>query len=165
MVGINWNSRLKTGELEPFCRQLSLLLESGISLLESLELIKKEHLPRTLEKWLEQLVGHIRKGQSLATAMAQCDVKTPPMLLELAAVGEEHGQLGAALQQAADHLESQRQLKNDLVTAMLYPALVLLVVLGGSGGNDGFCSACFGTDIRLLECTDPLADTRVYCAE
>lgn len=129
MVGINWNNRLKTGELEPFCRQLSLLLESGISLLESLELIKKEHLPRTLEKWLEQLVGHIRKGQSLAAAMAQCDAKTPPMLLELAAVGEEHGQLGAALQQAADHLESQRQLKNDLVTAMLYPALVLLVVL------------------------------------
>ena len=125
---IHCGSRLKIGELEPFCRQLSLLLESGISLLEGLELIKKEPLPRNLDQWLEQLIGHIRKGQSLAAAMAQCDAHIPPMLAELAAVGEEHGPLGSALYQAADHFEQQRRLKNDLLTAMLYPALVLLVV-------------------------------------
>lgn len=120
---------LRAGELEPVCRQLALLLESGISLLDGLELIHKEPLSRILDRWLEQLLDHIRKGQALAAAIQQCDAQAPPMLTELVAVGEEYGQLGAALQQMADYFEQQRRLKNELLTAMLYPVLVLLVML------------------------------------
>ena len=85
------------GDLEPFCRQLSLLLQSGVSLLAALELMSQERLSHMMAKWLEYVLKHIRNGQSLSEAIARSEVRTPPMLAELVAVGEEQGRVGETL--------------------------------------------------------------------
>ncbi len=129
IIGQSLSGHVPLGDLEPFCRQLSLLLQSGVSLLAALELMSQERLSHMMAKWLEYVLKHIRNGQSLSEAIARSEVRTPPMLAELVAVGEEQGRLGETLLKAADYFEQQRRLRNELLTAMLYPALVVLVIL------------------------------------
>lgn len=121
--------RLAIGDLEPFCQQLALLLHSGLSLLSALELIKKERLSPTMARWLQQVTERIRTGEPLTVALAQSEMRLPPLLVELTAVGEQHGRLGETLQQAAEQFASKRQLKNELLTALLYPMLVLGIMV------------------------------------
>lgn len=81
--------------------------------------------------WTETAV-RIQEGASLADAMSH-QRRFSPMVVQLVRVGEETGELEPVLTRAAGILERRRLLRANILTALTYPAIVLLAAIGVSG--------------------------------
>ncbi|MGM9528679.1 MAG: type II secretion system F family protein [Phascolarctobacterium sp.] len=112
-----------------FLRQLALILQSGLPILQAMELLRKR-LDKRLQLMclhLHQLLGH---GSSLAEAMAQEQQFFPTLAVQLVQAGELSGQLGAVLNELADYYQQQEQLRSFIWKAAMYPLFLLTAALG-----------------------------------
>lgn len=114
-----------------FSRGLSVLLNSGVTLLEGLSTVQR----LLSNKYLAQLVGEARdgvmRGEPLAPSMTK-DVGFEPLLISMVAVGEEAGSLDAMLDECADFHEAQLAATLQQLTAWLEP--IITIVLGAIVG-------------------------------
>ena len=113
-------------------RQLALILNSGLALLQGLELIEKRAdkdtgiICRSLKRCLV-------RGSSLADAMKENKEFFSQLAIALTVVGEESGRLSEVLEELADYYSKQEEIKSVIVKASLYPLFLIvvsLVVLG-----------------------------------
>ena len=111
-----------------FIREMATLLQAGIPLLATLQTLVKQHHGhfRTV---LEQLADHVSAGASLAQAMERHEAYFDPVFVNIVRVGESTGSLEAALNRLADFREKSQRLRSQTVTALIYPAIVLVVGL------------------------------------
>lgn len=121
--------RLSVKTLAPICRQLAFALTSGITLINSLVLVQSEANSKVVGIWLDLVLAQLQQGKSFRVAIGKIGWEVPNMLMEFLIIGENRGDLGWALTQAADYLESQVKLRRALLGALLYPALLSLVIL------------------------------------
>lgn len=115
-------------DMEVPLRQLSFMLRSGVTLLDGLMTGATNTPNRRVAAVLTDVAGAIREGASLAEAMARhrcCDALTR----SLVAVGEQGGNLDAVLERAAVILERRRYLRTQMVTALIYPSLVIVLAI------------------------------------
>jgi len=120
---------VNTFELVIFTRQLALLLESGVSIVRSLELLQVQITDRSLKKVLGEVVVDIRRGNSLSSAMEKHKHVFSKMYCRMVAVGEQSGGLESVLKNLADFIEKQAAAMQKLKSAMLYPAIVIGVAI------------------------------------
>lgn len=118
------------GDLVIFFRQTALMLRSGYTLVTALdancEMAAKIRLKRTLRRMSDE----IRKGASFSAVVAREKKIFSPMIANLIASGEQSGNLDSILERLADNLEKSRELKQQLLSAMLYPSFVLIAAVG-----------------------------------
>lgn len=116
-------TKLKTGDTVLFLQQLSTLIEAGMPLIEALGSIA-EGMDRVAGK---RAVFTIRKkvleGGSLAEALR--DQQFDEIICNMIAAGEETGELEAVAARLAQLLEHRQQLNQELLSATLYPAIIL----------------------------------------
>ena len=148
--------RLTAGELAPLCQQLGMLLSSGVSLLRCLLMMRDDQHDKRAKLWLDGLLTQIEGGQTLTKALTNSAYQAPPVLLELVAVGERNGRLDEVLQQAAAYFERQRKWQSELAAALLYPALVLLVMVLAVGAMLIFVVPQLVTTYQSLDAPIPL---------
>lgn len=112
-----------------FLRQLALILQSGLPLLQGMELLR-----RRLQKRLQLLCYHVYQllehGSSLAEAMEQEPRFFEPLTVQLVRAGELSGQLNAVLEELAAYYQHQEELRSHVLKAALYPVLLLLAASG-----------------------------------
>ncbi len=118
--------RLAARDLLEFSRELATLLHSGIPLDRALRLIAEMTRDRPRRAFVQSLHAAVRKGSSLADAMA-AEGGMPPYYPGLIKAGESNGALGDALDRLVKHLEQSVRIANELRSALYYPALVVLV--------------------------------------
>ena len=110
-------------------RELSTLLSAGISLVDAIDTLLKQHRGRmhlSLQKLREQLV----QGHSMTDAMQQQPDVFDSLCLSMVHVGENSGNLEHVLSILADFSERSMRLQNRLLNAMLYPMIVVVASLG-----------------------------------
>lgn len=111
-------------------RELATLLAVGVPLLEAMDTILKQHRGRgwpRLRKVLLQMRDDVASGQSLADAMGQHPVYFDTYAVSIVRVGENAGTLDTALRRLAAFKQRTAQLRGKLATAMIYPAIVLVM--------------------------------------
>jgi len=116
--------KAKPAELVTFSRQLALLLESGVGVVQSLELLQGQTSDRELRKVLVQVVADIRGGSSLSAALAKHPHVFSTLYEKMVAVGEQTGGLEEVLRNVADHIQRQSAAINKLKQALTYPLVV-----------------------------------------
>ncbi|MEK7675171.1 MAG: type II secretion system F family protein [Verrucomicrobiota bacterium] len=128
---LEWKSSKITGRmLEDFTRLLSSLLAAGISLSRALVILHKEaSSPAASQKWRE-VHDRVVDGMSLADAMAQSPDVFPRVYVAMVQAGEAGGFLDVVLAQIADFQAREKELRSKMLTAMLYPAILLVLALG-----------------------------------
>ncbi len=128
-----WQSGVKKSELVIFSRQFAILIESGISIVRSIELLQDQLGDKELKRVLKEVVNDIRRGDSLSTALEKYPHAFPSMYTKMMAVGEQSGSLETVLKNLADYIEKQVESTNKLKAALTYPAIVfcLAIVVGG----------------------------------
>ena len=109
-----------------FCQQLATLLDAGVPLLKSLEVICAQVESRSLLVAVEQMRQEIEAGKTFHEAMAKHPKIFTKFWVNLVQNGEASGHLGQALNQLVSYLESVRDLQSKAMTALTYP-LVLVV--------------------------------------
>lgn len=110
-----------------FCTQLSVLLQSRVSLHRSLEVLARQSKTEALRHVIQRVQREINKGNSLAKALAAQPDVFDQLFIVTAEVGQESGRLPDVLSGLALHLEKIDGLKRKVMQALAYPALVLSV--------------------------------------
>lgn len=116
--------------LENFTRLLSSLLAAGVPLSRALVILCKEAAsPAAGAKWKE-VHGAVIDGVSLADAMARLPDTFPRVYVAMVEAGEQGGFLDVVLSQIADFQAREKELKSKVMSAMLYPLILLVLALG-----------------------------------
>ena len=123
---------LRKAAIARWTRTLAAMFAAGVPLLDSLKLVGAAAGHPLYQEATARIDRDIRAGGSLALAMERSGV-FPPLLTQLALIGEESGALDAMLSRAADIIEAEIEATVAILTTLLEPALmVVLGVLVGS---------------------------------
>ncbi|HEX9604811.1 MAG TPA: type II secretion system F family protein, partial [Myxococcales bacterium] len=124
-----FGSRVSAQDLAIATRQLATLIGAGITLPESLTaLVEQVEHPR-LKKVLGAVKQRVNEGASLADALADHPRIFSNLYVNMIRAGESSGALDVVLTRLADFTEAQAVLRNKLIGAMLYPAIMVVVGL------------------------------------
>ncbi len=126
--GFRW-TRLSAKERLAFYDQMATLVDSGVTLIDSLSLIKAQSRKKSLKKLYENMIHHINGGMSLADTMFLFPHIFPSMQAALVEAGEKSGNLKAVLAQIVDDLESQQEFVRKIKGAMFYPVILIVLAL------------------------------------
>ncbi len=121
----------QAGKVTGLFQEMSTLLTAGIPLLEALDTITRQHTGR-FQKSILLLRDHVAAGGSLAEAMSRQQELYDELAVNIVDVGENAGTLDVALSRLVEFRRRTAKLKNRVVSALMYPAIVLAVGLGVS---------------------------------
>jgi type II secretory pathway component PulF len=124
------SEKISARALENFTRLLSSLLAAGVPLSRALVILYRvAGAPAAQAKWKE-IHDAVVDGSSLADAMAKSPDTFPRVYTAMVHAGETGGFLDLVLAQIADFQAREKDLRSKVMTAMLYPAILLVLALG-----------------------------------
>ncbi len=118
------------GEVVIFTRQLATMVGAGLSLLESLEVLGHQADSKGMVEVCELLVDSVRGGSDLSAAMELCPRTFTTLYISMVKAGEVSGQMDIILNRLADYMEAAEELSREIKSAMTYPVISMVLVLG-----------------------------------
>ncbi len=122
--------RIKSEDLVTFCRQLATLLGAGVTILKSLDIISQQVASRRLYNILKDLEKSMEAGLSFHAAIAKHPGIFSELWINLAESGEASGNLAMVLNRLASYLERNEAFKRKVISALMYPAILMLAGIG-----------------------------------
>lgn len=116
-------------ELSNFTKQLAIMINAGVPILQALEIIFKSEKQPTLKKSVKNIARDVGEGQTIAEAMEK-QKGFNKLYCNLVKAGEAGGILDEILNKLSTHLEKQERTKAQVKSAMMYPFIVTLVGFG-----------------------------------
>jgi len=132
---LNWvilGDVIKKIEVARFARTLGTLLQSGVSILPALNLVKEISQNEAVSRAIGAIHDRLREGKGISKSLGETGV-FPPLALHMIGVGEETGRLDEMLVKVAETYEEQVQNALKRFVSLLEPAVILLM-----GGVVGF---------------------------
>lgn len=131
-TGSLFRGTVKPQELVTFSRQLALLFESGVGIVQALELLQNQMDNKEFKRVLIEVVADLRSGGSLSSAMSKHPNVFNRLYCKMVGVGEQTGGLESVLRSLAEYTERQMGAMKKLKSAMTYPLIVfcLAIVVG-----------------------------------
>lgn len=129
-TSIQLRSKAKNKDLILFAEHLSIMLHAGITLNKSLALLSELTENKSFSRVVSDIHNQIREGSSLWQALQQHPKVFPVVFVHMVRAGEAGGVLDGVLSRVADYLTSVQELKEYLVSAMIYPCILGLTALG-----------------------------------
>ncbi|MFC5343996.1 type II secretion system F family protein [Brevundimonas staleyi] len=127
------NRHLQPGERVLVLRQLALMLEAGVSLLEALETVAQGMQAQKGRAEFLAAIAALRRGDSLGTALETHVTGFPFYVYAMARVGEASGKVAEVLKEAGEQMAYDDRLRRDFSNAMTYPAFLGLAGLSAVG--------------------------------
>lgn len=121
--------RTTKGDLAAFTAELSTLLAAGLPLDRSLNILAEISEHRGMKEMVLSLLTSIREGGSFSDALQKHPTIFPRIYVNMVRAGEASGVLDVVLERLNEFLESSKELRDHIYSAMLYP--MVLVVTGG----------------------------------
>jgi general secretion pathway protein F len=106
-------------------RELGTLLGGGVSLAEAVAGLAVAHRSDGLGPRLDRINGALRAGSQFAVALRESGLPLPPYVAQLAEAGELTGKLGEALARAAEQMDYDAAVRQDLKSALIYPSILV----------------------------------------
>lgn len=114
-------------EVSSFTRQLATLLHSGIPLAQALTACIEQAESPGMQKTLRHLREQVSQGLDFASALETCPGYFNTLFVNMVRAGQASGQLDDVLTRIAEYLANQNRLRNKVINAMMYPAIMLTV--------------------------------------
>ena len=124
-----WARGISATELSLVTRQMATLLDSGLTMEQSLNALIEEAVEPMTREVLTGVKTEVTAGLSLAGALGAYEKSFPDFYRALVHGGEESGALPTVLQHLADYLDARQALKQKTGLALLYPILVTVVAI------------------------------------
>lgn len=121
---------VKTKQVVVFTRQLSTLIDAGLPLLRSLNILIAQQKPSKLKDILREIVHDVQGGSTLSEGLAKHPKQFDRLYVNMVRAGEVGGLLEVVLQRLAIFMEKREALKRRVRGAMIYPVAVLLIATG-----------------------------------
>jgi type II secretory pathway component PulF len=117
-----------------FTETVSVLLASGLTFRDALEVAQTIFLKGEINRMVAHLLEQIRKGASVTDAVAGLGEGLPPLYRGFIRIGEKIGSLEEAFKQLAAYLGEDRKVRDKLASSLIYPIMVLGVAFVGIAG-------------------------------
>lgn len=112
-----------------FTRQLATLLRAGMPLLRGLEVLARQERNQKFRRTIEAVVEAIRSGDTLSAAMARHPKVFERLYLNMVRAGEAGGLLDVVLERVARYQEKSLHLRGKIISATIYPVIVMAVAV------------------------------------
>jgi len=119
--------KITVKDLSIFCNQFATIIRAGISLIECLDILRKQSENDTLKEILDQMFEDVQKGVPMSKSMAKHPKAFPALLINMVESGELSGQLDLIMQRMADHYDKEYKLNMKIRSAMVYPTILITV--------------------------------------
>lgn len=123
-------SGVSKSEIAAFTRQMATLLRSGIPLADSLAAMVDQQPNVRFKTPLSEVRSAVNEGSSFADALAKHPKMFDELFVSMVRAGELAGNLDDVLSRLADFLEASQKLKSKIQSAMIYPAVMVVVGTG-----------------------------------
>ena len=124
-----WARGLSSAELSLLTRQMATLLDSGLTMEQTLNALIEEAAEPLTREVLAGVKSEVTGGRSLAGALGTHEKSFPDFYRALVHGGEESGALPTVLQHLADYLDTRQALRQKTTLALIYPILVTIVAI------------------------------------
>ena len=121
--------RISAEQISDATRELSILLRAGIPLDRALQVLVSLHVDSPLTALLEDIRTRVKQGATLADAVDAQGTVFSPFYISLLRAGESGGALEVILERLAEHLERSKDVRDTLVSALIYPCILIVVAL------------------------------------
>jgi type IV pilus assembly protein PilC len=126
---IGGRKKVKAKDLSVFTRQFSVMIDAGLPLVQCLEILAQQQDNKYFQQVLLQVRQDVEEGSTLATAMARHPKVFDQLYANMVDAGETGGILDLILQRLSTFIEKIVKLKRDVISAMIYPAAVIVLAI------------------------------------
>ncbi|MEO0795677.1 MAG: type II secretion system F family protein [Verrucomicrobiota bacterium] len=127
--GIQFGKIIGQEDLTIFTRQMATLLQAGLPLLRSLEVMIRQEKNAAFKDVLVQIADNVRSGNNLSDGLAQHPKIFKPLFVNMIKAGEAGGVLDVVLSRLARFMEKDLKTSKKIKSAMIYPIVVISVAL------------------------------------
>ena len=117
-------------ELAGFCNEFSLLLDSSLAVINCLELLKQQQKNSYFKQILDAVYEDVKAGLSLYEAFNKHKKVFPNFFLSMVYVGEMSSSLNAVFHNLSEYIDKDIALRSKAKNALIYPAVILVLMLG-----------------------------------
>ena len=125
--------RFSINEQVLFAKRLSFLVQAGISVHESLEIIRNQTKSKRKQSIFDAIIAEVTAGQSLSTSMSKYPRLFGAFTINLIRIGEHSGVLSENLLYLADELSKKQALIRKVRGALIYPLFITVATLAVTG--------------------------------
>jgi type IV pilus assembly protein PilC len=122
--------RVKKKTVAIFTRQMATMIDAGLPLVQSLEILAQQEESETFREIIKTVKNEVEAGATLAAALQKHPRVFDNMYVNLVVAAEEAGTLDVILGRLATHIEKMEALKKKIKSAMVYPTMIVTVAIG-----------------------------------
>lgn len=124
-IELGFLKKVNATELAVFSRQLSTMINSGLSVLRALHVLEEQSESKFLKETVAAVSKDVESGSSMSDAMERHPKVFNHLFVAMVRAGETGGMLEDALMRVADQLEKDASLRKQIRSAMIYPVFVI----------------------------------------
>ncbi len=121
--------KVTTPEVVVFSRQFSTMIDAGLPLIQSLDILQSQQENKTFQKTLREVKESVEEGSTLAEALGKHPKIFDELFVNMVAAGEVGGILDTILDRLSSYMEKTEKLKKQVKGAMTYPIIVLCIAV------------------------------------
>jgi type IV pilus assembly protein PilC len=123
-------TKVKSKILMIFTRQLATLIDSGLPLLRSLNVLAKQERDRLMKNTINKVADSVQSGSTFSDALALHPRVFNDLYVNMVKAGEVGGVLELVLTRLSEFQEKAAKIKNKIIAAMVYPGIVMTMAVG-----------------------------------
>jgi type IV pilus assembly protein PilC len=127
---LNIFNKVGLKQLSLFTRQFSSMLRSGITIVNTLDILRQQTEHKRLRETIAKVYENVQKGFSFSEALERHPDVFPTLMVNMVAAGEASGNLDGVTQRMAVHYEKEFKVNNRVKSAMVYPIILAVLVVG-----------------------------------
>ena len=121
--------KVQTKDIVVFARQFSTMIDAGLPLIQSLDILQAQEENKTFKKALKEIKDAVEQGSTLADALAKYPKIFDELFVNMIAAGEVGGILDTILERLSSYMEKAMKLRKQVKGAMTYPIIVLCIAV------------------------------------
>ena len=129
---------VKAADVLALSSELAIMLRAGLALDSALRVLIEMSYKPSLSSLLQQMLDDVKSGTALSKALAKHPHLFGDFYVNMIRSGEVSGQMSSVLDRLVEHMEGQRALRESVVSATIYPAILLVVAILSLVGMLGF---------------------------
>ena len=126
------SKKIKLKDISLFCKQMSVMLNSGIPLNNAVDILEQQTDAKNLKASLKVISKGLKEGNQLSMALIEQNGLFPDLLIRMVQAGEKTGKLDEVLERMSEHYNKELKTSRQIRGAMIYPAVLAFLAVAAT---------------------------------
>ena len=126
------SKKIKLKDISLFCKQMSVMLNSGIPLNNAVDILEQQTDAKNLKASLKVISKGLKEGKQLSKSLIEQNGLFPDLLIRMVQAGEKTGKLDEVLERMSEHYNKELKTSRQIRGAMIYPAVLAFLAVAAT---------------------------------